>query len=896
MFGRVPRLPGGILTDDAAITSSPTTLEPQDNLMAKGEIIRSEAQKHLIDLNVNQQFRRAILRRTRNTRYQDLMPGQTCAFWRWNRKGQRKRGAWAIARFLSWDPSAPTKLARLRTGNTTVLVSAEQLRGAMGFESWSPSTEDIAALKDASKSFFDNMIEDETGPQAPDETLADEIPTLDQLPPSLTAPPTPLPAQPSPSPLEPEPPQLPPEATQQPTMHYRQQQQQNTNINISSPTYRQTNVYQRLGTPPKAMMRQPSTPPPIAKIRGRSRSPKPITAQRASATVPKPVSLPALQSSASAQPDEQSPGEDQLLETLAQIAEDAALQQQQLPLDPESETPYPPPDGTGPQVMDQQSEMQDELEPPVSQPKPATSVVSSSHEIETTGILPGDPVQAQKQDADPGVVSVSSGEPQKIPEQPQATSGAASSSPPPQADEPLPTLPQKRPFDVMFTIRNEDGRLYHQPALHDGSPDLGYGSTRNEYFKIYAATAQRQEDLDGTTKDAYESDTSADSDEDSVDPPPNSSSSPTSRLTRQEMKQLDRELPWREIWKMPPAYIQKFLAAIEKEANSWAEWNSIRPLSQEEINKVKADPILRKRILRSRAAYRDKNRNQGELKAKCRVVALGHQDPDLYDLTRSSPTPGRATEHLLYLIAVSGMNREFNQTKHLWQSWLGDAQTAFLQGRQPDGERKLPLFLKRPCDPLIDMTPYWKNELYQVTGNIYGLPNAPFLWMEEVVARLTALGYVRHDFDRMLFCLYGKDGQLISLVMCYVDDFFGIHREDHDPTDLFGKFRWGERSYFVENESKTFKGKELTFVKNSKGRFVLKITMQKFLDTVETYQLPRGRLQKGELLTASEQQEFRSIAGCLQWLGSQARPDVSSAISLCNHGQQTTIHDMKNLA
>ena len=212
------------------------------------------------------------------------------------------------------------------------------------------------------------------------------------------------------------------------------------------------------------------------------------------------------------------------------------------------------------------------------------------------------------------------------------------------------------------------------------------------------------------------------------------------------MKQLDRELPWREIWKMPPAYIQKFLAAIEKEANSWAEWNSIRPLSQEEINKVKADPILRKRILRSKAAYRDKNRNQGELKAKCRVVALGHQDPDLYDLTRSSPTPGRATEHLLYLIAVSGMNREFNQTKHLWHSWLGDAQTAFLQGRQPDGERKLPLFLKRPCDPLIDMTPYWKNELYQVTGNIYGLPNAPFLWMEEVVARLTALGYVRHDF------------------------------------------------------------------------------------------------------------------------------------------------------
>ena len=61
-------------------------------------------------------------------------------------------------------------------------------------------------------------------------------------------------------------------------------------------------------------------------------------------------------------------------------------------------------------------------------------------------------------------------------------------------------------------------------------------------------------------------------------------------------------------------------------------------------------------------------------------------------------------------------------------------------------------------------------------------------------------------FDRMLFCLYGKDGQLINLVMCYVDNFFGIHREDHDPIELFGKFRWGERSYFVENESKNLQG------------------------------------------------------------------------------------------
>ena len=178
---------------------------------------------------------------------------------------------------------------------------------------------------------------------------------------------------------------------------------------------------------------------------------------------------------------------------------------------------------------------------------------------------------------------------------------------------------------------------------------------------------------------------------------------------------------------MPKSHIQKFLAAIEKVANSWAEWNSIRPLSLQEIDEVKANPQLRRRILRSRAAYRDKNRGQGPLKAKCRIVALGHNDPDRYDLTRTSPTPGRSTEHLLYVMAVAGTNGELAGSTMKWKCWLGDAETAFLQGRQPDGERQLPLYMARPQDPLIAMTPYWKTELYEVLGNIYGLPNAPYL-------------------------------------------------------------------------------------------------------------------------------------------------------------------------
>ena len=131
-FGRVPRIPGGILTDDHALATSP------DQAMIKAEVIRNEAIKALADLNVSSHLRRAMLRKTVKTRVPDLLPGQPCAFWRWNRRGPKKRGSWTMARFLSWDPSSPGKLAWLRCGSTTTLVSAEQLRSTLRLRELEP--------------------------------------------------------------------------------------------------------------------------------------------------------------------------------------------------------------------------------------------------------------------------------------------------------------------------------------------------------------------------------------------------------------------------------------------------------------------------------------------------------------------------------------------------------------------------------------------------------------------------------------------------------------------------------------------------------------------------------------------------------------------------------------
>ena len=63
---------------------------------------------------------------------------------------------------------------------------------------------------------------------------------------------------------------------------------------------------------------------------------------------------------------------------------------------------------------------------------------------------------------------------------------------------------------------------------------------------------------------------------------------------------------------------------------------------------------------------------------------------------------------------------------------------------------------------------------------------------------------------------------------------------------------------------------------------------------MSTGQLGRGRLQ-ADTLNNEEQKEFRSVAGSLQWLGGQTRPDLCSAVSLANKGAETRPKDLKTL-
>ncbi len=102
VFGRQPRLTNSNFNDPMVLSSSAPVadLDASNSAGYKAEFVRCEALKTLHELDCSQHLRRALLRKTRATKIADLQPGQPCAFWRWTRRGMKKRGSWKMGRFL----------------------------------------------------------------------------------------------------------------------------------------------------------------------------------------------------------------------------------------------------------------------------------------------------------------------------------------------------------------------------------------------------------------------------------------------------------------------------------------------------------------------------------------------------------------------------------------------------------------------------------------------------------------------------------------------------------------------------------------------------------------------------------------------------------------------------
>eukprot|EP00439_Symbiodinium_sp_Y106_P045572 s1978_g5.t2 len=454
-------------------------------------------------------------------------------------------------------------------------------------------------------------------------------------------------------------------------------------------------------------------------------------------------------------------------------------------------------------------------------------------------------------------------------------------------------LPQKRPAAALVNtfLANYDVHDNGEITLkdHDTTENNQVPFQRNYYYGCYLASSTRKDELAkaGVLEEPQREDETTDDE--------SLTASNDRTRSRQEAKQLDREIPWRQLTELPRPQYEEYLQATRVENDNWMSWGGIQPISHREAKRITGDLSTARRILRARAAYRDKSKGVGQLRPKCRVVIIGCQDPDIFNITRDSPTPTRLSETLLMTIAAAGANRSVCGSNKQWHLWVSDAKSAFLQGDQDASERNGPLYMRPPRDPLITETNSFPAELYMVTGNCYGLPNAPRVWYLRVHRAMTEQGFQRHTFDRcMYYYLDPATRELQAVVIIHVDDFLAAYNSSFPLHILENLFVWGSVTKVTTEQGATYRGKEIT-LKETNGRYRYYVTQKSFIDGMEGGRIPRGRGQQAESLTAQEWADFRSVAGSLQWLAGQCRPEIGPIVSLSNRGKETSYKDLHRL-
>ncbi|CAE7309156.1 TY5A, partial [Symbiodinium microadriaticum] len=887
VFGRVPRPLGDLSSDPRALVLTP---EAGEKRLAP-ELLRADALKALAEFNSSSAIRRALLRKTRHQDTNDFQAGQPVAYWRWSgRSRQHKKGAWNLGRFLSFDPDR--KSLWLQVGTTTVKIASNQARRAVGWEEWTPTTEDIKILRDAENNLKDAMWEDHTE-EPPGELQEPSGETRhDMLPP----------------------PELPRLQKQQDYWRYTQEGVCRVHVEPRRELYvpqphecdfdledlaetRRTQRNEVQEQLPEDQWRDPLSHHEFEEnnlselenyrdlyhqlllklyLYLKNKTPDSDNGLTSNSSSRLTVWGPRVTRSTYTEEYQEgtrvtSNSRGEALLDSAQY-ESAQYDSAQYTSPAFSQGVPDAPLAAAPGTPDYTTLPPAQLSPPP---------VPSGHDTRNDDTV---------QETQPNLAE------QPLQELPAASSQQEQSGQnTAEADlqEALPTLPQKRTADALANSWPVNFNYFDngEVTLRGNNNDSDYSQIpfrRCYFYRCYLNSSSRKKEMSeaGVTEQPERSDESSD------DASLTASNSRTH--SRKELKQLDREIPWRQLTDLPKHQLDAYLEATRVENDNWMSWGGIQPISHREAKRIMGDNKLSKRILKSRAAYRDKSKGIGPLRPKCRVVIIGCADPDLFQISRDSPTPTRLSESLLMTIAAAGINKEFCGTKEVWFLWASDAKSAFLQGDQDTSERDGPLYMRPPRDPLIEATGSFPAELYMVTGNCYGLPNAPRVWYLRVHRTMLEHGFKRHSFDRCMYYYNDSGGKLQAVVIIHVDDFLATYSESFPLHILEKMFVWGSITKVTTEKHAVYRGKEIRLHQEG-NRFKYLVTQSEFIEGMEGGKIHRGRGQQAPSLTSSEWADFRSVSGSLQWIAGQTRPEIAPLVSLSNRGKETDYKDLQRL-
>eukprot|EP00435_Cladocopium_sp_Y103_P012014 s3028_g3.t1 len=248
---------------------------------------------------------------------------------------------------------------------------------------------------------------------------------------------------------------------------------------------------------------------------------------------------------------------------------------------------------------------------------------------------------------------------------------------------------------------------------------------------------------------------------------------------------------------------------------------------------------------------------------KGRWCLQGHLDPDLHVKAREGKLKSPTLSQLgrMAIMQILSSNN--------WSLQLGDIRGAFLEAGQLE-ERFRPLFAHHPPGGIPGLP---SDAVIEVCGNIYGQNDAPASWFRTFDTALQEFKWKPSCFDPCLYQLRNSNNQLIGVLGIHVDDCaLGGYGPEFEASVSKLKERFPFRKWRIR--SGEFCGAMYTQAEDGS----ISMSMKMSVDKIKPANIPKGK-PSDACLEDHQVRVLRAINGSLNWVTSQARPDLAAQTS-----------------
>jgi transposase InsO family protein len=329
---------------------------------------------------------------------------------------------------------------------------------------------------------------------------------------------------------------------------------------------------------------------------------------------------------------------------------------------------------------------------------------------------------------------------------------------------------------------------------------------------------------------------------------------------------------------------------IQEEPKNWKDalcnpaW---RTSMREELNMLleKKTWIVKPRVngrrpIKSTWAFRLKKDEAGKVtRLKSRLAACGYSQIPGLDFDETYAAVGTKTS-LRSLIALKASG------KLAWRQL--DVDAAFLNGILPE-EDQIPMEFPPGYHELLGLNPEEQSShCLLLKKSLYGLRQSAEIWYKEFHQFMIKTGYSRSSVDDCLF-INQHQNDLPAFVWLYVDDQVIVTSKEDQLDRLIQLFPW---SIKVLGEPRFILGIEVVDSEHEiwigQKQYATEITKNFLHDdtlwspvTSPINQFPSVDLaQESPLLNKEMHAKYRSMTGCIQYLGLCTRPDLAFSGSL----------------